>query len=142
MNSKVRGVLAVIAGIVLAMLMVAVIESIGHAVYPPPESLDFTKPDQVREYIEKLPLGAFLFVLTGWIGGTFCGGLVAAWIGRTKPMVFSMIVGAFVLAATIANLTMIPHPAWMAIIGILGIVVAAVLAGTLLRPRADDESLP
>lgn len=48
-----------------------------------------------------------------------------------RPLLFAGIVGTFVLAATIANLVMLPHPTWFAAIGIVGIVLAAVAAGAV-----------
>jgi hypothetical protein len=43
------------------------------------------------------------------------------------------IVGAVVLAATVANLAMIPHPTWFAVVGVAGIVLAAFVAGRIMR---------
>ncbi len=66
----------------------------------------------------------------GWLLGTLAGGMVACKIAREKPAVFACIIGAVMLAATIANLLLIPHPNWFSIAGI-GMIVA----GTLLAIR-------
>ncbi len=44
-------------------------------------------------------------------------------------------IGGLVLAATVANLVMLPHPAWVAVVGPLGIVVATWLAAEVVRRR-------
>jgi hypothetical protein len=127
--------LAIVAGVVVAFGLVAAIEALGHVVYPVPRDVDFTQPEQVRRYVEDLPGGALAFVLAAWTLAAFGGGAVAALIARTRPVLFAGIVGAFVLAATLANLVMIPHPAWFALAGVAGIVVGAWAAGRLVSAR-------
>ena len=133
MPPVVRTIVAVVVGTVVAFVLVGVIEAIGEVVYPPPAGVDFGRPDQLASYMQRLPGGALAFVLAAWIVGTFFGGLVAAWIARSRTALAAAIVGALVLAATIANFVLIPHPAWMIAAGVVGIAVAAYLAGRLMR---------
>jgi hypothetical protein len=133
MPPVVRTVIAVVVGTVVAFVLVGVIEAIGEFVYPPPAGVDFGKPDQLASYMQRLPGGALAFVLAAWIVATFLGGLVAAWIARTRTALVAAIVGALVLAATIMNFVLIPHPPWMIGAGVLGIAIAAYLAGRLMR---------
>jgi hypothetical protein len=133
MPPVVRTVVAVVVGTVVAFVLVGVIEAIGEVVYPPPAGVDFGRPDQLGSYMQRLPGGALAFVLAAWILATFLGGLVAAWIARSRTALVTAIVGALVLAATIANFVLIPHPAWMVAAGVVGIAIAAYLAGRLMR---------
>lgn len=133
MSPVVRTIVAVVVGTVVAFVLVAGIETIGERVYPPPAGMDFSKPDQLATYIQRLPGGALAFVLAAWIVATFVGGLVAGWIDRSRAVLAAAIVGALVLAATVLNFVLIPHPAWMIAAGVLGIAFAAYLAGRLLR---------
>ena len=55
--------------------------------------------------------------------------MAAALIAGTQPVAFAAVVGAVVLAATVANLMMLPHPTWFAFTGVAGVVVAAYIAG-------------
>ena len=64
----------------------------------------------------------------GWFVGAFAGSLVADLFGDAKPYVFAGIVGGLVLAGTIANLIIIPHPLWFSITSLIGIVASAWLA--------------
>lgn len=128
-----RRIAAVLVGIFVAFGLVFCIEMIGHQVYPAPSGLDFHKPEVVAEYMKTLPIGAFMFVLGGFALGALGGGFVAARIAGVKPFVFAGIIGALMLAATIANLMMIPHPLWFSIAAIALIVVATVLAGRLAK---------
>ena len=55
-----RSILAVIAGVICAVLTVGMIESIGHWVYPPPPGVDISDPDQLRSIMDRLPTGVIL----------------------------------------------------------------------------------
>jgi F0F1-type ATP synthase assembly protein I len=58
---------------------------------------------------------------------------------------FGGVVGGIVLAATIANFIAIPHPLWLSISTLVGIVLSTVLAmrlapNTTAEPTEDDAS--
>jgi len=74
-------------------------------------------------------MGALLFAFAAWVLAAFAGGSVACVMARVRPMLFAGIVGVFVLAATAANLVMLPHPTWFAVVAILSIVLATFAAG-------------
>ena len=121
----VKNIAAGIAGVIIAVGLVWLIEMIGHAVYPPPPDIDFSNADAIRGYIANLPPGAFLFVGCGWFIGTLCGTMAACRIGTAPPWTSALVIGGFMLAATAFNLTTIPHPLWFSVVGIAAIVVAA-----------------
>ncbi len=127
----IRNIGALIAGIVTAFASIYLIEMLGHTLYPPPPDLDFSNPEAIRPYIATLPIIALLFPMFGWFIGAFAGSLVANFCGDAKPYVFAGIVGGLVLAATIANLIMIPHPLWFSITSLIGIVASAWLAARI-----------
>jgi hypothetical protein len=134
-----KNIAAGIAGVVIAVAIVWLIEMIGHSVYPPPPNLDFADPDLMRDYISTLPIGAFLFVGGAWFVATLCGTFAACKIGTAKPVVFAGVVGGLMIIATAANLIMIPHPLWFSILGIVGIIVAAWLGMTLAAGSASKS---
>lgn len=140
----VRKIAAAVLGIVAAGLIVAAIEAIGHSVYPIPPDIDFRDPIQFGNYVEGLPIGAFLFVAGGWTLGTLGGGLLACFIARERPFVYSVIVGGFILVATIVNLIMIPHPMWFSISALIAIAIMTYFAGIIASSQAfsggDDQS--
>jgi hypothetical protein len=123
-----RKISAVLLGLLVSFAIVMLVEWLGHQVYPPPPGLDFKNPVQVQQFTSNLPLGAFLFLLLGWFLGTLGGGLTACSVARDKPLVFASVIGAVMLAATIANLAMIPHPTWFSIAAIVVIGVGTLLA--------------
>ena len=133
-----RNTLAGIAGILIAIALVWLVEMVGHAVYPPPTGLDFADPQAMAAYMDSVPLGALLFVAGAWFVGTLCGTCAACAIGTARPAVFAMVVGGLMLVATAINLFMIPHPVWFSALGIVGIVVAAWLGTMCTRATAGD----
>ncbi len=124
----IRNAAAFVVGVVTAFGLIWVIEKLGHTIYPPPADLDWSDPAAVRPYIATLPIFALLFPMFAWFIGTFTGSLVGSLIGTARPLLFCAVVGVLVLAATIANLIIIPHPLWFSIISVLGIVASAWLA--------------
>ncbi len=127
----IRSIGALIAGIVTAFASIYLIEMLGHTIYPPPPDLDFSDPEAIRPYIATLPIIVLLFPMFGWFVGTFAGSLVADFCGNAKPYLFAGIVGGLVLAGTIANLIVIPHPLWFSITALLGIISSAWLAARI-----------
>ena len=136
-----RNVLAGIAGIATAVILVMLIEKLGHSIYPPPADLDYSDPDALRTYYSQLPLPALLFPMIAWIVGTFAGTLLACYLGTASTLTFAGVVGTLMLAATISNLILIPHPLWFSIIAVLGVAGAAWLAMQLAPDRGPPEEL-
>jgi len=120
-----KNIAAAVAGTLVAVGLVWIIEIAGHTIYPPPPDLDFSDSEAVRLYVSGLPLGAFLFVGGAWFIGTLGGTMAACYVGRAAPRIFAMIVGTLMLVATAFNLAMIPHPLWFSVTGIAGIIFAA-----------------
>ena len=126
-----RNVLAVVLGVVLAFVLIMIVERLGHAVYPPPTGIDFTDPGAVSEYVNSVPAGALLLVLTAWLTGALCGGLLACFIAKNRPAVYASIVGGLVLLGTIINLYMIRHPTWFVGLSLVAIAAITWIAGRI-----------
>lgn len=126
-----RGVFAMIAGVVLAVILTMIVERIGHAVYPPPTDIDFSDVAAMNEYVRNLPFGALVFVWAAWITGAFGGGLLACFIAKSRPFVFAAGVGGLILFATAYTLVTIPHPFWFSLCSVVGIVVSSLAAGVI-----------
>ena len=124
-----RIALGIVAGIVITAACVFVVESVGHAIYPPPPGLDTANPRDMERLIGMLPSGALLFVITAWFIGALAGAITANMIARTA--VAGWAVALLVIAAGVATMLRIPHPAWMWAAGI-GLPLAAALIAARL----------
>ena len=112
----VRTALGSLAGIVVALLCIFAIERLGHILYPPPDGIDFSNPEDVERMMATLPAMAFVFVLAGWFIGSLFGAWTANAIAR-RPLA-GWIVTAVIVAGGVATMAMIPHPVWMWVAGI------------------------
>lgn len=112
MKPVVRSILAVIVGMLVAFVIIALVQVVGMRVYPPPPGMDPRDPASIKAAMANLPLGALLFVLVAYAAGSVAGGWVAARFAPHGRLMHAMIVGAILLGAGIMNMTMIPHPGW------------------------------
>ena len=125
----VRAVIAVIAGVVAAFAAILVVEAIGALAAPAGSAPKLTDEAAMRAYLATLPLSAYAFVLAAYLVGSAVGGIVAGRIVGSRASRTVWVVGALVLAATVANLVMIPHPAWFSIAAVAAIVAGVAIAG-------------
>ena len=135
MRAVIRSVLTVLAGAIVAGILIAVVEAIGHHVYPPPPGIDPTDPESLRTAMESMPLGALVAVLLAWGVGTFAGSWLAARIAGRAGMVHGMVVGVLMLVAGVANMLMIPHPLWFWGAGVAVFPLTAWLGGRMVGDR-------
>lgn len=117
-----RTVLATIAGILIGGIIIAVVEMIGHMIYPPPSGVDMKDPEQVKAIMGTIPFGAKFAVLIAWFLGILGGGIAGVLISQRKALP-ATIVALVLLAGAIATMFMIPHPVWM----IVGAFIATAL---------------
>ena len=112
MSRALRGVLAVLLGVIVGMVVIGAMEYVAHLIYPLPEGIDPHDMEALKAAIPRMPLGAFVSLLVAWGAGAFAGGRLAAWMASSSKTLHAMIVGLLLLSAAVGNMLMIPHPAW------------------------------
>ena len=127
----------VVAGIVVAWLVIVLSQLLSAALYPPPPGTDLTDPAVLADFINAAPVTAMGFVIAGYALAALLGGWVAARIARAHPHIAAMVVGGMVLLGVILNYTMIPHPTWMLVSGVLMPLPMAWLGARLAGRRAQ-----
>lgn len=130
----VRNLVAVVTGIIAGGIVVAIVEGLGHAFFPPPPGLDVTNPESLAKAMDQIPFGAKLVVLAAWALGSLTGGFMAAKLGGSRNLLLALLVGGVLLAGGAYTLVTIPHPLWMAALGLIVPLPAAWLGATLARP--------
>lgn len=126
-----RKILAVVLGVIAAVVVIIAIEALGHSLYPLPEGLDITDSEAMRAYVKTLPVAALLIVMAAWIIATLIGGLLACLVARETPFIYSAIIGGLVLLGTIINLMSLPHPLWFSITSVLAIIATIFITGLI-----------
>jgi hypothetical protein len=135
-----RSILAVVAGVILAVALVAAAETVSHFTYPPPAGLDLGDSAAVKSWVGSLPFGAFAVVLIGWTLGAFAGTASAVLIAGRRPAAGCLVAVLF-LTATLFNLVTLPSPAWFRIAGVLLVVTGPMLAILKLSRTAPQAPL-
>ena len=102
-----RNVIAVIIGIIAGMALNLGILEINYLAWPIPKGLDISDSAQLQNYLDTLPVLAFLGAMAAHLAQSFGGGWVAARLGSSHPMLLAMIVGTVSLAAGVMMMTMV-----------------------------------
>lgn len=108
-----RTILGILAGVVVAFVVLMGLEMAGHAAMPPPAGLDPADPEDLKEMVAAASTAAKAWVVFAWFAAVVAGGWVARRLSR-KGWAGWVIAGLIVLGG-VANLVMIPHPLWMQI---------------------------
>lgn len=134
MNTTVRNILAVIAGVVVGSAVNMGIIMVSSSIIPPPEGVDNTTVEGLKAGIHLFQPKHFLFPFLAHASGTFVGALLAALIASTRKMLFAMIIGVFFLAGGIANVLMLPSPLWFTIVDLAVAYLPMAYFATKLAP--------
>ena len=124
-------VMGAAAGLIVAFACIAGFEFLDQALFPLPAGFNIDDPAHMHRLITIMPIPSIALVALGWFAGALIGGYLANRIGRRALP--GWIVAGLILAASVANMAIIPHPAWMWTAGLFLPVVAAWLAQRLAR---------
>ncbi len=126
-----RNVGAVIAGLFVCLIGVALFENINDLLYPRPDDID-----TYEEMISNMPNMAFAILVLAHAVGTFCGSIVATMIGQKRSSILAIFVGSIVMLGGVINLIMLDgHPVWFWIADVLVYIPSALLGYELVKKR-------
>jgi hypothetical protein len=138
MAPRARRVVGVILGVLLALAITFVVETLNGKLYPPPPGTDFADPASVKAAMAMMPKAALGVVLAGWALAALAGTWLAARFAHPSGWP-PLTVGIILLAAAVMNMYMIPHPLWFWLLGVaiypVATWVGARLGGTPVSPR-------
>jgi hypothetical protein len=113
MAPTIRSALVLLGGVIAAVFVVILMDTLVGNIYSLPAGTDPNNPDSLRQAVAALPVAAFLILVAGWVLAAGVGSYIAARFATHARVIHGMIVALFVLVATIANLAKIPHPFWL-----------------------------
>ncbi len=99
----------VVAGFVVASIVMMAFEFTNSFFFPLPSDLDWTDTAAVQALTASLPWTAYIMVLLGWIAGSFAGGWVATRLSGDTQYRTALALGIILTLAGIANNMMIGH---------------------------------
>jgi hypothetical protein len=126
-------VLAIVASLATMLVVVMVMDTLGHKIYPPPEGMTVNDKEMISNYLKTAPIQAILIIPIGWILGAFAGAFVGGTICKQKKRIIFFIVAIFTLLASLSQLLMIQHP-WYFWVLVAFIFPGALLGSKLVKP--------
>ncbi len=133
MNSTVRNILAVIAGLVIGGIINMALIQIGPSVIPPPNGADVTTTEGLKEAMHLFEPKHFIFPFLAHALGTLVGAIVAALIAKTNRMTCALAVGIVFLLGGIMMIVSLPTPTWYAFVDLIGAyILMAWIGGKLV----------
>lgn len=120
MNPTLRNILAVVAGLIIGGLVNMGIVSLSPAIIPPPEGMDPSDMESIKEFMPQMEFRHFIFPFLAHALGTLVGAFAAAKLAVSKHMTFGLIIGAFFLIGGIMMVVQLPSPMWFNIVDLVG----------------------
>lgn len=118
MNSKLRNVLAVIAGWFVGSVVNMGLVNKGHSIYPIP-GIDPNNMEALADILPTLESKYFLFPFLAHALGTLVGAFVAALIATGNKLRLAMIVGTLFFIGGLVMVFMLSGPMWFNIADLL-----------------------
>lgn len=127
---------AVVAGFIVASIVMMIVESINGRVLHPDlakAAEGVTDREVIRGLMSAAPASALLVVLFGWLLGGVAGGWTAGRIAKDHNLRSGIIVGILLTLAGVANNLMLPPPLWFWIAGMLVLFPSAYYGARLAK---------
>ena len=136
MKPGVKNIFAVIAGALLGSAVNMGIILVSGSIIPPPEGADITTMEGLKASMHLFQPKHFIFPFLAHALGTFSGAFLAAKMAATNKLGIAFLIGLIFLAGGIANVFMLPSPAWFSALDILGAYLpVAFLSGKLASKK-------
>jgi hypothetical protein len=132
MAKFVRVLLAVLAGLVVGSAVNMGFIMLSGKVIPPPPGADVTTMEGLKASMHLFEARHFVVPFLAHALGTLAGAFVAAKLAPGKPTGPAYVVGGLFLLGGIANVVMLPAPAWFSAVDLLLAYLPAAWLGQAL----------
>ncbi len=127
--SIIKGILAVLAGVIAGMAVNMGLINLGPSIIPSPEGVDVTKVESIVSNIGLYEPKHFIMPFLAHALGTLVGAFVASKIALGKAkLIISLSIGAFFLLGGAMMVSQIPAPLWF---NVLDLAIAYIPMGWL-----------
>jgi hypothetical protein len=136
MKTALRTLAAVLAGLLVALVLLAAVELYSAVVHPLPEGFTGTM-EEMCLHVERYPTWILATVVPAWGIAAF----VSAWTAQRIGNLCSFTtVGLLLLAALVLNLWMLPYPTWFKIANLL-VIPTAIAVGRRVATRGKSADI-
>ena len=119
MRAFLRGLLAVVLGLIAGSAVNMGLIVLGGQLVPPPAGMDLTTTEGLQAAMPLLEPRHFLFPVLAHALGTLAGALLATWIVGRVSKVPAVLIGLLFLAGGVASCFMLPAPRWFEVLDVL-----------------------
>lgn len=119
MANLIRPALGVVLGFAVGSAVNMALITISGKVIPPPAGADVTTMEGLKASIHLFQPKHFLFPFLAHALGTLVGALTATLIVQGRTLVPAAIIGLLFLMGGVANVFMLPGPAWFSAVDLL-----------------------
>ena len=120
MASVFRAAGAIVAGMLVAFILVVAVELFSAVVYPVPPDFDGTM-DEMCKHVERYPHWVLSVVVLAWAGTAFASTWIAGRLGNRGCALF---IGLLLSAAAAFNIANLPYATWFKIVSLIMIPLA------------------
>lgn len=120
MNPIIRGILAVIAGLIVGGFVNMGIILLGSQIIPPPDGVDMTNMESIKASMHLFKTQHFVTPFLAHAIGTLVGALIASLIAAAHHMKLALIVGGIFMLGGLVNIFLLPAPAWFVVVDLFG----------------------
>ena len=119
MRAFLKGLLAVVLGLIAGSAVNMGLIVLSGQLLPPPPGMDLTTTEGLQVAMPLLEPRHFLFPFLAHALGTLAGALLATWIvGRTSKIP-ALLIGLLFLTGGVASCFMLPAPRWFEVLDVL-----------------------
>ena len=145
--SILRSIGALVAGLVLAAVLVFALEVVTLALHPFPPGVDPNDFEVCKAHVAKFPEWVLALGTAAWATTALASSALATRLGAGRHPAHGYLIGVLLWAMVALNVSMLPYPAWFKVANILLIPLAAWFgvkfgrgAGPKPRPVVADAS--
>ena len=136
MTTVFRAASAIVAGMLLAFILVVAVEVFSAVVHPVSPDFGGTM-DEMCKHVERYPHWVLAVVVPAWAGTAFASTWIA---GRLGNRGCALVVGLLLLTALIFNISQLPYPSWFKVASLI-VIPCAIVSGLYLSSRRNAAAL-
>lgn len=135
-----RSLFALLAGLAVALVLVLGVELLSGLVHPFPPGVDPTDLEACRAHVARYPGWVLGVVVVLWGLTTFLSSWTATRLGTGQHPAHGLLIGGFLLAMVILNMSMLPYPGWFVIANLLIFPLSSYWGAHRGRPAAASRN--
>ncbi len=120
MNTILRNILAVVAGLIVGSLVNMGLVMMSGSIIPLPAGADTSTTEGLKEAMPLFEAKHFIFPFLAHACGTLVGAFVAYLLAGNHKLKFALGIGCFFFLGGLSSILMLPSPLWFSLLDLMG----------------------